>query len=124
MVLVEQRLARVLRLPIDNEPDVEARPADVGREHVRVTEHLPEVSRADHSARRTGRQEVRGALARVVGRRHAAVRQHDHELVFEPRLAQAVRERRDVPVDLLGEVGVDDRGGRPLVLAEDRGDLA
>src|SRR5881628_2432033 len=50
-------------LPIDNEPDVEARPADVGREHVRVTEHLPEVSRADHAARRTGRQEVRGALA-------------------------------------------------------------
>ena len=53
VVLVEQRLARVLRLPIDDEPDVEARPADIGREHVRVTEHLPEVSRADHPARRT-----------------------------------------------------------------------
>ena len=59
-----------------------------------------------------------GFRGRDRGRKGAAARLHDLERGVDPHVAQAVRERVDVPADGGAEVRVDDGGARALVLAD------
>ena len=77
-----------------------------------------ELAARDDAGCRARLDEVRRLPRRDRGRKRAAARLHDLERSVDPRVAQAVRERVDVPPDGGAEVRVDDGGARALVLAD------
>ena len=78
MVLVEDWLSGELRLAVDDEPDVEACAADVGRQHVGEAQAATDATRPDYPTSRTARQQKGRLARRFLGRGNTAVREHDH----------------------------------------------
>ena len=92
--------------------------AHVQRDQVRPARQATELAARDDTRCRPRLDEVRRLPRRDRGRKRAAARLHDLERSVDPRVAQAVRERVDVPADGGAEVRVDDGGARALVLAD------
>ena len=113
----------VSRLEVLDDPDVEARPAHVGGDDVAQVGVLGQPLRADHAADRAGTDRRDRAVLAVLEWQHPAVGLHQHQAVAEAELGQAAVERREVPGGARTDVGVDDRGDRPLVLADRSGEF-
>ena len=120
---LDLEVGRVERLAVDDQADVAARSAHVQRDclpAVRGTRHVRAADRAAGDARE---QQVRGALARLVRERVAAVRLQQRPAPGHALLVERRRDAVDVALEERLRVRVD-RGRRPaLVLAPDRCDL-
>ena len=124
MEAVHHRLARVLKLPVLDDADLEGGAAHVGGDHGVVAHQLAEPLRADHASGGAGLDHAHGSVRRGLGGQEAAVALHDHDGAGVAVLCQQGSELGQViPRDAPG-VGVDDGGGGALVLAEHGRDLA
>src|SRR5699024_1114896 len=105
----------------DNHTGVEARPADGGRDDVVVPERLADVIAAHEAGdRTTGEGTARGGLEHIRTATGDA-RQQDSSSVAV--VAQLVPRSLQLELDARLQVGVEDRGHRPLVLTDLAHDL-
>ena len=93
------------------------RAAHVERDQPVRAEHAREARAARGARRRAGLHRVHGLRPRGLERERAAVRLRDEDLAAEAAPGQRPAEGAEVAVHDGPDVGVDDRGARPLVLA-------
>ena len=106
-----------VRGAVDDERDVEARPAHVDADQVAPPEQASERDAAHRAPDGPREQRLEGQLARRLRGHDAAARLHHVQRDGEPARAQLGLEPLEVAAHDRGGVGVDHRRGRALVLA-------
>jgi hypothetical protein len=109
-------------LASDDRAHVRRRPAHVERQGVLEAGEGGDPGGADDTGRRTGEQREGRVIGGLGQRRDSSGGAHDQRL-GEAYVAALLGKRPKVPGEHRAEVGVDDRGGGPLVLPKLRRDL-
>ena len=112
-----------LRYAAKDRAGFRGRAAHVEREHVVESERAPDVCRSDHAARGAALDQRRRPARRALQHRHPAVGPHDEDRRLHAGGANAARDALEIRLHDRSQRGVDDRGGKPLVLAVLRIDL-
>ncbi len=123
-VLGEDRRLGVGDRAVDDHADVEARPADVGRDHAVEPEPVGERAGAEHAAGRPRGEQRDAATPRLVDREDAPRRVHHRDRALVARGVQPLAHPVEVAVHRRRQVRVEDRRRGALVLAQHRGELA
>ncbi len=120
---LDLEVGRVQRLAVDDQADVAARAAHVERDGLLAAGGARHVRAADRAAGDAREQQVRGALARLVGERVPAVRLEQRPAAGHALRVERGRDAVHVALEERLRVRVDGRGRAALVLAPDRRDL-
>jgi hypothetical protein len=123
-VLREDGRVGVRRLAVDDEADVEARTAHVGRDHAVELEPLRQCAGSEHAAGRPGRKQRDAAPPRLVDRGDSAGGVHDRDRTAVASRAQPLAHPIEVPVDRRGQVCVQHGRRGALVLPQHRHEVA
>ena len=111
-------------LTVDDETDVEARPADIGADDVLLAKERAEEARGHHSSCRPGGERVRRPILRLRGTHRAAHRLHHEQRTLQTTLGQAVLEVAEIAAEQRRDVARLQRWSRFARLLHRRDDLA
>ena len=119
-VALEHRLVVPLDDSLPHQTHLEGGAAHVGRQHVGLADQVSDELAAHHSGRRSGLQSADGPLGGGFDAEHPAVGLHHQGVAPEPPIREALLKVAQVRSDPRADIGVENRCGGALVLAQER----